>query len=67
MLLRLMLLALSTALLGGCATPPVIAMWNPADGEFHDCKTAQVSYLIEWHPAKDCAKEYEAKGWKIYY
>jgi hypothetical protein len=42
-------------------------MWNPEDGEFHDCKTAQVSYLIEKDPAKDCARDYEAKGWRIYY
>jgi len=67
MLLRLTFLALSTSLLAACATAPVIAMWNPADGAFHDCKTAQVSSLIEWHPAKDCAREYEAKGWRIYY
>jgi hypothetical protein len=67
MLPRLTLLLLSTALLGGCSTPPVIAMWNPEDGEFHDCKTAQVSYLIEKDPAQDCARDYEAKGWRIYY
>ena len=64
--LRLMLLALVTSLLAACASPPVIAMWNPATGEFHDCKTAQVSSLIEWHPAKDCAADYQAKGWRVY-
>ena len=64
--LRLMLLALATSLLAACASPPVITMWNPATGEFHDCKTAQVSSLIEWHPAKACAADYQAKGWRVY-
>jgi hypothetical protein len=67
MLLRLTLLGLLAALPAACATPPVIAMWNPTTGEFHDCKTAQVSYLIEWHPATDCAADYQAKGWRLYY
>jgi len=61
-----MLLALATSLLAACATPPVIAMWNPATGEFHDCKTAEVSYLVEWHPATDCAAGYKSKGWRIF-
>jgi|GEM_PF-3520787 hypothetical protein len=67
MLLRLALLAAVGALPAACASPPVIAMWNPATAEFHDCKTAQVSYLIELHPAKECAADYQAKGWRIYY
>ncbi len=64
---RLMLLAVLTPLLAACAGPPVIAMWNPATAEFHDCKSAEVSYLIEWHPATECAAQYKAKGWRIYY
>jgi hypothetical protein len=42
-------------------------MWNPATAEFHDCKSAQVSALYEWHPARECAAAYQAKGWRIYY
>ena len=67
MLLRLTLLGLLAALPAACAGPPVIAMSNPTTGEFHDCKTAQVSYLIEWHPATECAADYQSKGWRIYY
>ena len=64
---RLMLLASLAVLPAACATPPVIAMWNPSTAEFHDCKSAQVSYLIEWHPATECAAAYQAKGWRIFY
>jgi hypothetical protein len=67
MLARLTLLAALTLLPAACAGPPVIAMWNPATAEFHDCKSAQVSYLYEWHPATECAAQYQAKGWRIYY
>ena len=66
MLLRLTLLAALAALPAACAGPPVIAMWNPATAEFHDCKSGQVSYLIEVRPATACAAEYQAKGWRIY-
>lgn len=67
MLLRLTLLASLTLLPAACVGPPVIAMWNPAAAEFHDCKSEQVSALFEWHPATECAAQYEAKGWRIYY
>jgi hypothetical protein len=67
MLLRLTLLALMAALPAACAGPPVIAMWNPATAQFHDCKSAEVSALYEWHPARACAAEYQAKGWRIFY
>ncbi len=63
---RLMLLAF-LLLPAGCVGPPVIAMWNPSTAKFHDCKSEQVSALYEWHSARECAAEYEAKGWRIYY
>jgi hypothetical protein len=62
-----MLLAALSALSAACSGPPVIAMWNPATAEFHDCKSAQVSALYAWHPAMECAAQYQAKGWRIYY
>jgi hypothetical protein len=64
---RLIALALLTPLLSACVGPPVIAMWNPATAEFHDCKSEQVSALYEWHSATECAAQYRAKGWRIYY
>ena len=67
MLPRLALLASLTLLPAACAGPPVIAMWNPATAEFHDCKSSQVSAMYVWHPATECAAQYQAKGWRIYY
>ncbi len=64
---RLMLVAFLLPLVSACAGPPVIAMWNPATGEFHDCKSEQVSALYAWNPATNCAAQYQAKGWRIYY
>jgi hypothetical protein len=66
MILRLTLLALFLPLVAACAGPPVIAMWKPATGEFHDCKSGEVSYLIELHPATECAEAYKRMGWQIY-
>ena len=63
---RLMLLALLLPL-AACVGPPVIAMWNPATAQFHDCKSEQVTALYEWHSARECAADYQAKGWRIYY
>ena len=67
MRLHLMLVALAIPTLSACAGPPVIAMWNPATAEFHDCKSEQVTALYEWHPATACAEAYKAKGWRVYY
>ncbi|HLJ22114.1 MAG TPA: hypothetical protein VKU84_18045 [Stellaceae bacterium] len=67
MLPRLTLLASLLLLPAACAGPPVVAMWNPATGEFHDCKSAEVSALYQWHPATECAAQYQANGWRIYY
>ncbi len=67
MLLRLTLLASLTLLPAACAGPPVIAMWNPATAEFHDCKSANVTALYEWYSARECAAQYQAKGWRIFY
>ena len=66
MIPRLTLLVLSASLLAACAGPPVIAMRNPATGEIRDCKSGQVSYLIELNPATACAEDYKRQGWQIY-